>query len=61
MTVELVPIHQQKGGEDCDVFAVAFTVELAFGGDPHTICYKQEAMRDHLKCCLRKCSPFPPW
>ena len=27
-TVELVPIQQQEGGEDCDVFAITFAVSM---------------------------------
>ena len=51
-TVEMVPVHQQEGSEDCGVFAIAYAVELI---------YRQESMRSHLESCLceGKLSPFP--
>ena len=60
-TVEMVPVHQQEGSEDYGVFAIAFTVELAFGSDPHAVIHRQESMRSHLESCLceGKLSPFP--
>ena len=60
-TVEMVPVHQQVGSEDCGVFAIAYAVELAFGGDPRAVIYRQESMRSHLESCLceGKPSPFP--
>ena len=59
--VETVPVHQQEGSEDYGVFAIAYAVELAFGGDPRAVIYKQESMSSHLESCLceGKLSPFP--
>ena len=51
-TVLMVPVHQQEGSEDCGVFAIAYAVELAFGGDPRAVIYRQESMRSHLESCL---------
>ena len=48
----MVPVHQQDGDEDCGDFAIAFAVELAFGGDPRTITYEQDCMRNHLEYCI---------
>ena len=59
--VEMVPVHQQEGSEDCGVFAIAYAVELAFGCDPRAVIYRQESMSSHLESCLceGKLSPFP--
>ena len=59
VTVEMVPVHQQDGGEDCGAIAIAFAVELAFGGDSRTIMYEQESMRNHLEYCISHGHLFP--
>ena len=48
----MVPVHQQEGSEDCGVFAIAFAVELVFGGDPRAVIQRQESMRSHLESYL---------
>ncbi len=50
-------LHQQTGGVDCGIFAIAFTTD---GFDPVAVIYDQK-MRNHLASCLEKQSflPFP--
>lgn len=59
--VEVSSVQQQEGADDCGVFAIAFAVEVAFGGNPSKVIYRQEAMRNHLEDSFnnRKLSPFP--
>ena len=47
-------VHQQTGGADCGLFAIANAVELAEGGCPRNVTYNQERMRVHLILCLEK-------
>ena len=59
--VHVLPVQQQQNGSDCGVFAVAFLVEVATGGDVNTVIFRPEAMRGHLAKCIKenKFSPFP--
>ncbi len=47
--VEVSFVQQQEGADDCGVFAIAFAVEVAFGGNPSKVIYKQEEMRNHFE------------
>ena len=53
--------HQQRGGADCGLFAIATCVALAMGQDPTVQRWQQNRMRDHLSKCFRteKITPFP--
>ena len=56
------PVQQQTNSNDCGVFAVAFLVELLFGGDPTTVLFDIGKMRSHLLTCLKSQqfdNPFP--
>lgn len=44
--------HEQQGGVDCGLFAIAYAVDLALGTDPCGHSYDQSNMRDHLLHCL---------
>ena len=54
-------VQRQRGPSACGVFAIAFAVELAFGGDPAQVIYDQSLMRDHLERCYEEeiLTPFP--
>ena len=52
MTVDVMNVQQQKGGNDCGVFAVAFATSLVFGQCPTHRQYTQKQMRCHLVQCL---------
>ena len=54
-------VQQQFGSSDCGLFAIAFTVHLAFGDDPQHIAFEQSQMRPHLLKCFqrKKMEPFP--
>ena len=41
-------VHQQAGGVDCGIFAIAYAIDLCNGIDPSTIFYDQSKMREHL-------------
>ena len=45
-------VQQQSGGDDCGLFAIAFSASLCAGEDPTKQHYQQERMREHLKNCL---------
>ncbi len=44
MTVDVMNVQQQKGGNDCGVFAVAFATSLVFGQCPTHRQYTQKQM-----------------
>ena len=43
---------KQVGVKDCGVFAIATATLLANGGDPSSVIYKQQCMREHLLNCF---------
>ena len=53
--------QNQKGGDDCGVFAIAFAVDLVMGREPAGLRYDQSKMRHHLIQCFEKklLTPFP--
>lgn len=59
--VKLLHSQKQKGSDDCGVFAICFSVAIAFGLNPGTLHVRQEEMRSHLVNCFNKeqFSPFP--
>ena len=59
--IKLLPSQKQKGPDDCGVFAICFSVVIAFGLNLGTIRVRQEEMRTHLVNCFNKeqFSPFP--
>ena len=40
--------HEQEGGVNCGLFAIAYAVDLAYGAEPCGIVYNQIEMRRHL-------------
>ena len=40
--------------KDCSLFAIAFAMEVAYGGDPAVVSYQQTEMRKHLVSCFDK-------
>ena len=46
-------VQEQRGSNDCGVFALAFAASLCAGEDPTTISYVQHALREHLLHCLQ--------
>ena len=61
ITLNMRNVQLQAGGSDCGVFAIAFATALANNINPCECCFKQDAMRDHLQCCLEsgKLTMFP--
>jgi len=57
----LVNISKQKGGADCEVYAIAIATTLALGLDPAEITFQQSILRENLVHCLEngKLSMFP--
>lgn len=53
--------QQQTGGVDCDLFAIAFAIDICLGSKVDSMTYKQSSMRQHLFQCLRsgKFTSFP--
>ena len=52
MTVEVMSVKQQRGGNDCGVFVIAFATSLVLGQCPTLWSYTQKNMRRHLLDCL---------
>jgi len=55
-------VQQQPNANDCGVFAIAFLVELLFGGDPTKVTFDTRKMRNFLHSSLRVGkfdTPFP--
>ena len=61
ITVTLPMVQQQKGGQDCGVYAVACLFHLTLGDKPEELHFEQEKMRMHLKKCFESGTvlPFP--
>ena len=61
VTVEFVDVQEQKGANDCGLFALAYITSICNGQDPATFLYDQAAMRPHLQECFEKgeMTPFP--
>ena len=54
-------VHQQIGTIDCSLFAIATVTCLLFDGDPTTIAFDQNALRQHFVNILEMnfITPFP--
>ena len=54
-------VHEQSGGVDCGLFAIAYAFDLFLGFDPTTVFFDQSKMRDHLMLCFssRTVTRFP--
>ena len=48
LKLRFIDVQRQNGGGDCALFAIANTVALCLGQDPHLIRYDQSQMRSHL-------------
>ena len=61
ITLNLMNVQLQAGGSDCGLFAIAFATALANNVNPCNCCFKQDAMRDHLRHSLEsgKLTMFP--
>ena len=47
-----VGVQQQRGADDCALFAIANATTLCFGSDPHITSYVQKDLRVHLRKCF---------
>jgi len=56
--IDCLPVQQQNDALDCDLFAIAFAVEICRGKNPREVAGK---MGDHLLTCLemRRFELFP--
>ena len=52
LTIHMVHIPKQDGGQDCGVFAIAIATALAYGMNVATLKFNQVAMRPHLIQCI---------
>ena len=54
--IKFIIIHVQPKavGNECDLFAIAFTVASGFGLNPAKLLFQQEKMRDYLIACLEE-------
>jgi hypothetical protein len=61
VTVEIVDVQQQYGGNDCGLFSIAFSIDLLLGNDVNHIQYDQSTFRSHLLNCFeeKRITPFP--
>ena len=61
LRVEICSVHQQDGGVDCGIFAIAFATDLCHSLNPVAVTYDQNKMRPHLLRCLenQRLEPFP--
>ena len=54
ITVDIPEVQQQRGSNDCGLFAIAFATSILKGEDPSSVKYLQSSMRQHLVSCLEK-------
>ena len=61
IAVTVPAVQQQKGGQDCGLYAIACLFLLALGDKPEQVHFKQDEMRIHLKICFETETvlPFP--
>ena len=52
LRVEICSVHQQVGGVECGIFAIAFATDLCHSLNPVAVTYDQNEMRPHLLRCL---------
>ena len=49
--LKFISVQQQRGYNDCGLFALAFFISLFHNEDPHEKLYIQEEMRKHYTHC----------
>ena len=54
LIAHIPPVQQQKGSNDCGVYAIAFAVHAALGDDVKHLEFDQTRMRNLLLQCFRK-------
>ena len=61
MILSYQEVQEQRGGNNCGLFSLAFAISLCSGEDPTKITYIQHQLRNHLISCLemQKMTPFP--
>ncbi|CAF3250362.1 unnamed protein product, partial [Rotaria sp. Silwood2] len=61
VSVSFEKVHQQIGGNDCGLFALAFATSLCHGTSPSTLFYNQTLLREHYVKCIENniIEPFP--
>ena len=52
---QVMNVQRQRGGSDCDLFALAHATSLCNGSDPTEISYDQSKMRKHLVAAFDEC------
>ena len=61
MIISYQEVQEQRGANDCGLFALAFATSLCTGEDPTKFTYIQHQLRNHLIACLEMqwMTPFP--
>ena len=61
LTINVMEMQAQSGGNDCGCFAIACATALCHGENPSTLVWSQTKIRGHLHTCLskRKMQLFP--
>ena len=54
LNIAVPQVQKQSGKSDCECFAIAWAVHLAYGDKPETIILDQTQLRSHLEACLLK-------
>ena len=54
LQVEVVPVQQQEGVNDCGLFAIAFAMEECLGRKSESAEFDQLLMREHMIKCLKE-------
>ena len=54
LSMNIMPVQQQRNGTDCGLFAIAFATSLAYGDDPTELLYDDNQLCRHLLYCLKK-------
>lgn len=59
--IRVVNVQQQKGGETCGLFSIAFACDLCEGNDPFHSLYNESELQEHLYKCFQdeRITPFP--
>ena len=59
--MQIPPVQQQNGSNDCGLFAIAFALHAALGDNVEELEFDQSKMRDHIQKCFGKkyLDPFP--
>ncbi len=52
VTINIMIVEEQGGGNDCGLFAIAMAYDLCSNIDPINKVYNQPQMRDHLYSCF---------